>query len=134
MTNPCWFQRHSCLPDHDLLLYFMQEKKTYNLRLLTSVWFLSCVCCVVCFHCLSRIPVQRPGAQCGGGPRSGGAAVAPRVGGCQLLFPASLRPADVHHAHALQQENSHQWQGQRNGGGQGCIPVSIYRVRSLKLL
>lgn len=74
------------------------------------------VCCVsACvFRCLSRIPVQRPGAGGGGGPGPGSAAAAPRAGGRQLLLPASLRPADVHHAHALQQEDSHQWQGQRD--------------------
>lgn len=99
-------------------------------RLLTSLYLL-CVLCGV-FHCLSRNPVQRPGARCGGGPGSGGAAVAPRVGGRQLLLPASLRPAYVHHTHALQQENSHQWQGQRNGRGQGCLPVSIYGVLLLQ--
>lgn len=75
--------------------------------------------------CLSRIPVQRPWPGDGGGPGPGSAAAAPRGGGCQLLLPASLRPADVHHAHALQQENSHQRQGQRHGGGQGCLPVSV---------
>lgn len=81
---------------------------------------------VCVFHCLSRIPVQRPGAGDGGGPRPGSTAAAPCAGGCQLLLPASLRPADVHHAHALQQENSHQRQGQRNRGGQGRLPVSLF--------
>lgn len=85
----------------------------------------SCVSCVcVFFYCLSRIPVQRPGAGGGGGSRPGSSAAAPRAGGCQLLLPASLRPADVHHAYAVQQENSHQRQGQRNGGGQSRLPVS----------
>lgn len=90
------------------------------------------VCCVsACvFHCLSRIPVQRPGAGGGGGPGPGSAAAAPRAGGRQLLLPASLRPADVHHAHALQQENSHQWQRQRNRGGQGRLPVSRFIIPS----
>lgn len=75
--------------------------------------------------CLSRIPVQRPWAGDGGGPGPGSAAAAPRGGGRQLLLPASLRPADVHHAHALQQEDSHERQGQRHGGGQGRLPVSL---------
>lgn len=83
------------------------------------------MCVSACvLHCLSRIPVQRPGAGGGGGPGPGSAAAAPRAGGHQLLLPASLRPADVHYAHAVQQENSHKRQGQRNGGGQGCLPVS----------
>lgn len=86
------------------------------------------VCCVsVCvFHCLSRIPVQRHGAGDGGGPGPGSAAAAPRASGRQLLLPASLRPADVHHAHTVQQENSHQRQGQRNRRGQSRLPVSFF--------
>lgn len=97
----------------------------YESKLLT-VFSPYCVLCVrVCvFHCLSRIPVQRPGAGGGGGPRPGSAAAAPRAGGRQLLLPASLRPADVHHTHAVQQENGHQRQGQRNRGGQSRLPVS----------
>lgn len=79
--------------------------------------------------CLSRIPVQRPGAGDGGRPGPGSAAAAPRGGGCQLLLPTSLRPADVYHTHALQQENGHQRQGQRHGGGQGCLPVSVFALQ-----
>lgn len=82
--------------------------------------------CLRVFHCLSRIPVQRPGAGGGGGPRPGSTAAVPRAGGRQLLLPASLRPADVYHAFAVQQENSHQRQGQRNRRGQGCLPVSVF--------
>lgn len=87
--------------------------------------FLSPLSRVSVLPCLSRIPVQRPWAGDGGGPGPGSAAAAARGGGCQLLLPASLWPADVHHAHALQQENNYQWQGQRHGGGQGCLPVSV---------
>lgn len=83
-----------------------------------------CHVAVCVFHCLSRIPVQRPGAGGGGGSRPGSSAAAPRAGGRQLLLPASLWPADVHHAYTVQQENSHQRQGQRNGGGQSRLPVS----------
>ena len=93
-------------------------------KIANSVFSPLCPVCLCVFHCLSRIPVQRPGAGRGGGPRPGGAAAPPRAGGRQLLLPAPLRPADVHHAHALQQENSHQRQGQRNRGGQGRLPVS----------
>ena len=82
------------------------------------------------FHCLSRIPVQRHGAGDGGGPGPGSAAAAPRAGGRELLLPASLRPADVHHAHAVQQENCHQRQGQRNRRGQGRLPVSLFTLHS----
>lgn len=76
------------------------------------------------FHCLSRIPVQRHGAGDGGGPWPGSAAAASRAGGRQLLLPASLRPADVHHTHTVQQENSHQRQGKRDRRGQGRVLVS----------
>lgn len=86
---------------------------------------------VCVFHCLSIIPVQRPGAGDGGGPGPGSTAAASRTGGRQLLLSASLRPADVHHTHAVQQENSHQRQGQRNRGGQGCLPVSSYFIYCL---
>lgn len=83
-------------------------------------------CVWLCVPCLSRIPVQRPGARRGGGPRPRSAAAAPGAGGRQLLLPAPLRPAHVHHSHALQQEDGNQRQGQRDGGGQGGLPVSIH--------
>lgn len=78
--------------------------------------------------CVSRIPLQRSGPRgCGGPwPRSTSPAACP--GGRQLLLPAALRPADVHHAHTVQQNDSHRWQRQRNGGGQGRLPVSVFFV------
>lgn len=74
---------------------------------------------------LSRIPVQRPGLRRCGWAGPGRPAAAPGAGGRQLLLPAPLRPADVHHALAVQQEDRHQQQGQGDGGGQGRLPVSI---------
>lgn len=114
----------------DIFAYLNQVHEPNLLTVLSSLSFL--VLCV--FPCLSRIPVQRPGAWGGGGPWPGSAAAAPRAGGCQLLLPASLWPAHVHHAHTVQQENDHQRQGQGNGGGQGRLPVSLFNIFSAILL
>ncbi len=73
---------------------------------------------------LSRLPVQRPGPRHGGGARCGGSSSAAGAGGHQLLLSPSVWPAHVHHAQALQQENLHQRQEQRAGGGQSSVSVS----------
>ncbi len=73
---------------------------------------------------LSRLPVQRPGPRRGGGARCSGSSSAAGAGGHQLLLPPSVRPAHVHHAQALQQENLYQRQEQRAGGGQSSVSVS----------
>ncbi len=103
-------------------------KKRLTLR---AALFISCgVCSVerllsVCLLSgLSRLSVQRPGPRRGGGARCSGSSSAAGAGGHQLLLPPSVRPAHVHHAQALQQENLYQRQEQRAGGGQSSVSVS----------
>lgn len=121
-----WIPSSSTDPTPNLTLNSERVLENKSANQIANSGFILAVCVSACvFHCLSRIPVQRSGAGGGSGPRPGSAAAAPRAGGRQLLLPASLRPAHVHHAHPVQQKNSHQRQGQRNRGGEGRLSVSI---------
>lgn len=80
---------------------------------------------VVCVSCLSRFAVQRPRPGRSGWAGVFWPAAAARASGRQLLLPAPVWPAHVHHPQALQQKDSHKRQEQRARGGQSCLPVSI---------
>ncbi len=80
---------------------------------------------VMCASCLSRFAVQRPRPGRSGWAGVSWPAAAARASGRQLLLPAPVRPAYVHHPQALQQKDSYKRQKQRARGGQSCLPVSI---------
>lgn len=80
---------------------------------------------VLCVSCLSRLPVQQPQFGCSSGIGLGRPAAVARAGGHQLFLPAPVWPAHVHHPQAVQQEDCHQWQEQRDGGRQGRLSVSV---------
>lgn len=80
---------------------------------------------MLCDSCLSRLPVQQPRFGCSSGTGHGRLAAAAGAGGHQLLLPAAVWPAYVHHPQAVQQEDGHQWQEQRDGGRESCLSVSV---------
>lgn len=80
--------------------------------------------------CLSRFAVQRPRPGRSGWAGVSWPAAAARASGRQLLLPAPVWPAHVHHPQALQQKDSHKRQEQRARGGQSCLPVSYLHLYS----
>lgn len=88
---------------------------------------------VMCASCLSRFAVQRPRPGHSGWAGVSWHAAAARASGRQLLLPAPVRPAHVHHPQDLQQKDSYKRQKQRARGGQSCLPVSITSASDMHL-